>query len=363
MPMIRVVGVSIIAVLLLTGVAQAAPSLVEPPSIVGQPFVGERLTAVEAQVGEATADDMTMTWERSDGTRFIEITDAHETAYVPTVVDLGHRLRVHVVVETATGMDEGWSTPTAAIAYGPARGTQKARVGGTPGAPASLDRWTVIAGASVRLTGRLAPELAAADLRLVLESTVATYATVDAPVSIDESGRLTADITPAVNARVWLEVAVPGEATQRIGLGLVGVRPRIHVVLGARSDGRDGGGRRLIRDLRILSGSVITPGVAGLRLSWEGMLPGDRIGTSVCRSSERVTSRAGGHLRGGCRTRGAWATARWRLVLDPGTANPAAAPFLPAASAWIVPRLGGAVPTPPQVPNLPRSSATLRPWI
>ena len=363
MPLIRVAGAAVIAVLLFTGLAQAAPSLVESPTIAGQPHVGERLTAVEAQVDEATTDDMTITWERSDGNRFTEITDAHESVYVPTVLDLGHRLRVHVVVETATGRDEGWSEPTAAVAYGPARVTQVVRVGATPGAPASLDRWTVVAGASVRLTGRLAPEFATADLRLVLEPTVPTYATVEAPVSIDESGRIAADVTPTVNAHVWLEVAVQGEAAQRIALGLVGVRPRIHVVLGAQPDGRDGGGRRLIRDLRILSGSVIAPGVAGLRLSWEGKLPGDRTGTSVCRSGERVTSRVNGRLRGSCRTRGAWAAARWRLVLDPGTANPAAAPFLPAASAWIVPRLGGVVPAPPQVPNLPRSSATLRPWI
>ena len=363
MSMIRVVGAAVITVLLFAGVAQAAPTLVEPPTITGQPHVGEQLAAVEAQVDEATTDDMTITWERSDGNRFTEITDAHESVYVPTVLDLGHRLRVHVVVETATGRDEGWSEPTAAVAYGSSRVTQAVRVGATPGAPASLDRWTVVAGESARLTGRLAPEFATANVRLVLEPTVPTYASVEAPVSIDESGRIAADVTPTVNAHVWLEVAVQGEAAQRIALGLVGVRPRIHVVLGAQPDGRDGGGRRLIRDLRILSGSVIAPGVAGLRLSWEGKLPGDRTGTSVCRSGERVTSRVNGRLRGSCRTRGAWAAARWRLVLDPGTANPAAAPFLPAASAWIVPRLDGVMPAPPQVPNLPRSSATLRPWI
>ncbi|MCX6391716.1 MAG: hypothetical protein NTX95_04390 [Actinobacteria bacterium] len=363
MPLIRVAGAAVIAVLLFTGLAQAAPTLVEPPTIAGQPHVGERLAVLAAQVDEATSDDMTITWERSDGNRFTEITDAHESVYVPTVVDLGHRLRVHVVVETATGRDEGWSEPTAAVAYGPARVTQVVRVGATPGAPASLDRWTVVAGASARLIGRLAPEFATADLRLVLEPTVPTYATVEAPVSIDETGRIAADVTPTVNAHVWLEVALQGEAAQRIALGLVGVRPRIYVVLGAQPDGRDGGGRRLIRDLRILSGSVIAPGVAGLRLSWEGKLPGDRTGTSVCRFGERVTSRVNGRLRGSCRTRGAWAAARWRLVLDPGTANPAAAPFLPAASAWIVPRLGGVVAAPPQVPNLPRSSATLPPWI
>ena len=39
----------------------------------------------------------------------------------------------------------------------------------------------------------------------------------------------------------------------------------------------------------------------------------------------------------------------WRLVLDPGTADPLAAPFLPARSAWTTPRVG--------VPVLPRSAS------
>ncbi|MEI6689812.1 MAG: hypothetical protein WCN97_10720 [Thermoleophilia bacterium] len=352
-----------VLVLLCAGLAQAAPTVLAVPELVGQPQVGARLTAVGAQLDAATPEDLTLTWERSTDRGFSEITDAHETTYIPAVADVGHRLRVHIVVETADGADEGWSDPTDAVAYGSTRDTDHLRVGAAPGAPARLDRWIVVAGASVRLSGQLSPEAAAAELQLVLEPTVPTFAAVEAPVTIDELGRVTAEITPTVNARVWLEVARAGEAVQRIDLGVVGVRPRIRVVLGARADGRDGGGRKLIRDLRILAGSVIAPGVAGLRLSWEGMLPGDRSGTAVCRSAERVTSRAHGRLLGGCRTRGAWAAARWRLVLDSGMSNPAAAPFLPAASAWVVPRVGGALDAPAQVPNLVRSSATLRPWI
>ena len=174
-------------------------------------------------------------------------------------------------------------------------------------------------------------------------------AALEAPAAIDALGRVTADVVPVANAVVWLEVAAPDAATERIRLGVVGVRPRIALMLGARADGRDGAGRQLVRDLRILPGSELAPGVAGVRLAWEGMLPGDHTGTAVCRSDERVVSGAGGALRGGCRTRGAWASARWRLVLDPGTADPLAAPFLPARSAWTTPRVG--------VPVLPRSAS------
>jgi len=358
-------GALVVAVLALfpVGLAQASPAVLSVPDIVGQPQVGARLTVTGTQLDAATPDDMTLTWERSSDRGFNDVADAHDATYVPSAADVGHRLRVHVVVETADGVGEGWSEPTETVGYGAFRSAGELRVGATPGAPAQLDHWTVIAGAAVQLTGQLSPDHAAAELRLVLEPTVPTFAAVEAPVSIDDLGRVAAGITPTVNARVWLEVALAGEATQRIDLGVVGVRPRIRVVLGARSDGRDGGGRELIRDLRILSGSVIAPGVAGLRLSWEGMLPGDRTGTAVCRSAERVTSRAQGRLLGGCRTRGAWASARWRLVLNAGTSNPAAAPFLPAASAWVVPHVGNPAAASPQVPNLPRSSATLRPWI
>ena len=349
--------------LVTASLAQAAPAILSPPDIVGEPRVGSQLAVTDVQLAAAMVDDMTITWERSGEHGFSEIPEAHDARYVPVAADLGHRLRVHIVVETAEGTDEGWTQPTAAVGYGSARNATAVRVGAVPGAPAQLARWIVTAGTSTHLAGRLAPELATADLRLVLEPTVPTYAVVQVPVVIDEFGRLSAEVTPTVNARVWLEVAPADEATQRIELGLVGVRPRIRVVLSAQPDGHDQGGRALIRDLHLLSGSVIAPGVAGLRLSWEGMLPGDRTGTAVCRSVERVTSGGNGRLLGGCKTRGAWAAARWRLVLESGTDDPAAAPFLPAASAWVVPRLATTVPARPQVPNLPRSSATLRPWI
>ena len=363
MSVIRAVLTATIFLLVTASFAQAAPSILSPPEISGEPRVGDQLAVTDAQLDAATADDVTLTWERSIDHGFSAIPDAHDARYVPVASDLGHRLRVHVVVETADGTDEDWSQPSAAVAYGAARTGTALRIGAAPGAPARLDRWTVTAGRSTHLTGQLSPELVTADLRLVFEPTVPTYGVVQAPVSIDALGRVSADATPTVNARVWLEVAPADEAAQRIELGLVGVRPRIRLMLSAQADGRDQGGRALIRDLRLLSGSVIAPGVAGLRLSWEGMLPGDRTGTAVCRSAERVTSAPDGRLRGGCQTRGAWAAARWRLVLESGTDDPAAAPFLSAASAWVVPRLASTMPARPQVPNLPRSSATLRPWI
>ena len=341
-------------------VSAATPSITASPEIAGTAAVGSRLAVTQLGLDQASVDDATYTWERSDGRGFAEIADAHDGTYEATTADVAHRLRVHVVVETADGVDEAWSEPTEAVAYAVGHDGQALRVGPAAGAPARLNRWVALAGEELRLTGAVDAALASADARLVLEPTVPSYAGAEAPVAIAATGMLAAVIQPTVNAVAWLELAPAGEATQRIRLGVVGVRPRIGLVLGARSDGRDASGRRLIRDLRILAGSTVAPGIAGLRLTWEGMLPGDRTGTAVCRSTERVISVANGRLRGGCRTRGTWSTARWRLVLDAGTANPLAAPFLPTASAWVVPRLAPTGPT--EVPNLLRSSATLRPW-
>ncbi len=360
MPLIRMLVLAVVAVLGTASLAQALPLVSAPPAIIGEAIVGQRLSAGDLAVEEAAIDDVTLTWERSHERGFEAIDDAHEATYVPTAMDVGHRLRVRAEVETAEGSDRAWSEPTPPVAYGSGQTERVLRVGAETGAPARLSQWVVLAGASAHLTGQLAAELATADARLVLAPTVPMYPTVEVPVAIDATGRISAEVEPAVNAVVWLELTPSGEAPQRIRLGLVGVRPRLQVSLGASNDGRDGTGRLLIRDLRLLEGSVVEPGIAGLRLTWEGRLPGDRVGTAVCRSSERITSGSGGRLRGGCRTRGAWSTARWRLVLDPGTLDPGAAPFLPAASAWVAPRVGGNDAT--KVPNLLRSSATLRPW-
>jgi hypothetical protein len=338
------------------GAAQASPLVVSPPTIVGDALVGEHLYAGDGQVEGATPEDISLTWERSGEQGFEPIADAHEATYVPTVTDVGHRLRVHVVAETAAGVDEGWSESTGAIGYRGA--SQELRIGGIVGAPARLSRWIVQAGDAVRITGQVAPELGTGEARLVLQPTVPAYASVAAPMAIDAMGRVTGSITPTVNATAWLELTPVGEATQRISLGLVGVRPRIVVRLGARADGWDAAGHALVRDLRVLPGSVVAPGVAGLQLTWEGRLPGDRTGTAVCRSTERITSGTRGRLRGGCRTRGSWSSARWRLVLDPGTTDPAAAPYLRAASAWTVPRIGQRAP---HVVTLP-PAATVRTW-
>jgi hypothetical protein len=339
--------------------AQVGPLVAAPPIITGDPVVGSRLTALQTELIDAVPEDLVFDWERSDGPAFVPIPGAHERGYVATAADVGHRLRVRVTVETAAGTDEAWSEPTAPVGY--RSGSAVAvRIGPEPGAPVSLSRWRVVAGTAVQVTGRLDPALVSADVRLLLEPTVQTYAVVEAPVAIDAGGGVTGSAVPAVNAVAWLEIVPPGEAPQRIRLGLVGVRPRISVALGARPDGHDASGRALLRDLRLLPGSVLAPALAGLRLTWEGRLPGDRTGTAVCRSTERIISGERGRLHGGCRTRGSWQAARWRLVLDPGTRDPMAAPFLPAASAWVVPRVGA--PLPPEVPVLLRSSATLPPW-
>ena len=346
MPLIRALLIALLALAATAGAAAGDPAVVSAPAIGAAPQVGVALLASPAEVAGAFAADVTLTWERSSATGYEEIADAHGPAYEPVLADLGRRLRVHAVVETADGADEAWSEPTAPVA---AAAPARLRLGAAPGAPVRLARWTVTAGERVAVAGALGAAFADADARLVLEPTVPTRTPLEVPVAIDARGVVTAVVEPAVNAVVWLELDGPDVAPERIRLGVVGVRPRIALVLGARADGRDGSGHPLVRDLRILAGSVLAPGVAGVRLSWEGMLPGDRTGTAVCRSDERVVSAAGGALRGGCRTRGAWATARWRLVLDPGTGDPLAAPFLPARSAWTAPRVG--------VPVLPRSAS------
>lgn len=361
MSLIRSMLLASLLVLAVAGNAQAAPGIVTPPLVVGDPHLGGLLVAEQPELEDATPDDVTYSWQRSMEQGYVDIPGAHERTYAPGAADLGHRLRVRTVVETAAGIDEEWSEPTAAISYRTAAGAALTRTGADPGAPARLSRWRVTSGTTVTLAGRLGAGLIGAEARLVLEPTVATYDTVEAPVTIADDGGVVGAIEPIVNAVAWLEVTPTLAPTQRIRLGLVGVRPRIQLVLGAQRDGRDASGRALVRDLRILTGSLIAPHVAGLRLTWEGRLPGEPTGTAVCRTEERVTSGVQGRLHGGCRTRGAWGTARWRLVLDPGTANPAAAPFLPTTSAWVRPSIGDR--TRPEVPNLPRSSATLRTWI
>jgi len=149
-----------------------------------------------------------------------------------------------------------------------------------------------------------------------------------------------ARLVARVNATVWLELSGDAQPVPtRVRLGVLGVRPRIGLRLGAHGDGRDGSGRALVRDLRVLPGSRVTPGAAGLRLRWEGILPGQRTGTAVCRSGETARSGPDGALRGRCATQGAWASARWRLVYDPGVDDPGATAWLPAASAWTRPRI------------------------
>ncbi|MGI9117522.1 MAG: hypothetical protein ACR2JV_07795 [Gaiellales bacterium] len=358
--MIRLLLVAFAAVLALPGVAEAAPTIVTPPVISGEPVIGARLATDGISVDEASPLDVSLTWERSGDGGFAPIDDAHDGAYTPIAADVGLRLRVHAVVETADGRDEAWSDPTVAVGYpvGAERGAL--RIGPEAGAPVRFDRWRVVAGGAMHLVGVLDPSLAAADARLLLEPTVPRFPTVEEPVAIDARGGVEGVVRPLVNAIAWLEVTPAGGVPERIRLGAVGVRPRIVLLLAARADGRDGAGRPLVRDLRVLPGSVIAPGITGLRLRWEGRLPGESTGTAVCRSSERIVSIAGGLLRGGCGTRGAWRAARWRLVSESTSGDPGATPFLPAASAWVTPRVGARHPA--QVPVLPRSSARLRPW-
>jgi hypothetical protein len=351
--------------LVTAGPALGQPAVLDPPAVTGEPVAGGRLEAGLALLADAEPADTALVWERSgpDGS-FAAIPDATDPAYRPGEEDVGRLLRVRIAVETADGRDE-----VVSAAVGPVRRAAAAvgrlvvgpaRPAGGPDAPwAALARWTLTAGDEVGVRGRLGARDPATPVEVVLEPTVPSVPVVRAPLTPDARGALAGRVAPVANAVAWL--VVDGDEHDRIRLGVVGVRPRIDARIAARPDGRDARGRPLVRDLRLLAGSAVLPGVAGLRLSWEGILPGEREGTAVCRAAERVVSGAGGALAGGCRTRGAWAAARWRLVYDPGTADPGAAPFLPAASPWSRPSTRPGRPV--GVPALPRACATLPAWI
>lgn len=342
---------------------QAAPTIASPPTISGDLFVGQRLEAIDTLVDEATDADLTLSWERStDTSTYAEIVGAHDTSYLAVIADGGRRLRVHVVLETATGTDEAWSPPTSPLQRpsDAAPSGEPLRLGAAPNAPAALARWIVRSGSAVEISGHLPPDQLEAVASVVLEPTVAGPEPVLSSLTGDEQGRISGTITPTVNAVAWLVLDSGLGAPQRIRLGVIGVRPQIRLRLAASRDGLDVHGRTLIRDLTVLAGSTVAPGVAGLHFSWEGILPGERSGTAVCRSRERVRSKANGALRGGCGTRGAWSRARWRLVYDPGTGDPGSSPYLAATSVWVQPRLHGADVT--NVPILPRAYANLRVW-
>ncbi len=349
--------------LALAGTCQAAPVITSPPIIGGEALVGLRLEAADTQVEEAMDVDLTLSWERSvDAGSFVEIPGAHDTTYLVVTADAGSRLRVHAVVETAEGRDESWSAATAPVARASDADQSgvRLRLGPARNAPVALAQWVVTAGSEVAVSGQLPVDQLEVTAMIVLEPTVAGYRLVRATLAGDERGRLNGTIVPLVNAVAWLELDHGLAAPQRIRLGAVGVRPQIRLRLAASHDGFDGQGRTLIRDLAVLPGSVVAPGVEGLRLSWEGILPGERRGTAVCRRSERVLSADAGVLHGNCATRGAWSRARWRLVYDPGTNDPGSSPYLSAASVWVRPQLRARLLS--KVPNLPRAYATLRLW-
>ena len=315
--------------------AGAAPRIVAAPVVRGDAVVGGSLAARPAAIDGASPDDAWLTWERETPHGFVEIDGAHEATYVPEHADAGRRLRVHVVVETAEGIAEAWSSATDAVRPAlPAR----LRIGAAVGAPVRLARWIAIAGDRVEVRGAL-PAAVAADARVRLVPTVPIAPARSFALDVAADGSVGGAVEPTANSMAWLEGVDRNGDPVRIRLGLIGVRPRIRLLLGARPDGRDAAGRALIRDLRILPGSAILPRRAGVRLTWEGRLPGDGAGTAVCRSDERVVSGRGGALRGECLTRGAWAAARWRLVADPGSTDPAAAAYLPATSSWVAARV------------------------
>ena len=366
----------VVALLVLPFAAQAAepPLLIAPPVVLGEPLVGGHLTVRGVVVENATNDDVTLIWERSrDEGTYTEIEDAFGESLEITTADVGRRLRVCAIVETAAGIDRLCSESTDPVGLPPVvTAPSRIRVGpvspstnfittasGPAVVQAGLSRWIITAGDELRVEGRI---LGAGErdetVTLVLEATVSAYAAlvVRAPLILDAGGRISGTVQPLVNAVAWLEVETDGVEPTRVRLGVVGVRPYIRLRLGASPDGHDQQGRPLVRDLVVLPGSVLTPRIEGLRLGWEGILPGESRGTAVCRSEERVVAANEGVLRGGCATRKAWSAARWRLVYDPGTDNPGATPFLAGVSRWVHPGQALAIPV------VPRGCATLAAW-
>lgn len=331
-----------------------APQILEPPELVTNPSIGQPLESTAPVVADAHADDIFLHWERARFAGSFEvIAGAHEAIYVPQPEDLDARLRVCATVETAGGEDAACSPASAPVADGrvPESRLRLGRVvglervehaigGGSVRADVDLARWVVRTGDRVRLRGTLSGETIER-VTMRLEPTVPGAArwAAEAEAIVTTDGRVEATVRAGANSIVILQLFSEAHAGPiEVRVGVLGVRPRITLRLGARPAGRDAAGRRLIRDLRLLPGSVVAPHAPGLRLRWEGILPGQRRATSVCRRDEGVVARVDGALRGRCSATGAWSSARWRLVYDPGTDDPGATAWLPATSAWKRPR-------------------------
>lgn len=356
-----VVVVAVVAVVV-AGSARAddaepvAPLIVESPTLTEGPVVGEPLAVGAPIVENADAADVTLRWERArGGGPFAPLVDAHASVYVPQVGDVDAFLRVCARVETAGGVAEACSAPSlpVRVADSPTPRLRLGRIvgleriehpfaGETVRADVDLGRWIVRSGDRLRLRGAIhGADVERAFVRLQPTVPGAARWAREAEAIVTPDGRVEATIVAGANSIVILRLASEAQVEPvEIRIGVVGVRPRIALRLGARSAGRDATGRRLIRDLRLLPGSTIAPGQSGLRLRWEGMLPGRRGATSVCRRVEGIVARVGGALRGRCAATGAWATARWRLVYDPGTDDPGATAWLAGTSAWVRPRTG-----------------------
>lgn len=346
-----------------------APRIVEPPVLIADPVLGDPLPSMAPVVADAHADDVALQWERARGMDAFEaILHAHEAEYVPQPDDLEARLRICATVETAGGVAMACSEASEPVRDGRAP-EPRLRLGRVVGleridhvlagdqvrADVDLSRWIVRSGDRVRLRGTLVGRsIERATVRLEPTVPGAARFADEAEAIVAADGRIEATVQAGANSVVVLRLVAEEQTTPvEIRVGVLGVRPRIAVRLGARSAGRDAAGRRLIRDLRLLPGSAIAPHARGLRLRWEGILPGQRRPTSVCRRDEGVVAAANGALRGRCNATGAWSSARWRLVYDPGTDDPGTTAWLPAVSGWKRPRTST---------GRPQACATLPAW-
>ena len=93
----------------------APPVATTAPSIGGHPRRGATLQSSDG-IWLNQPGSYTRTWQRLSRNRWVTVSRALAARYVPTMQDLGHRLRVVVAAENADGTTASTSPPTAPIA-------------------------------------------------------------------------------------------------------------------------------------------------------------------------------------------------------------------------------------------------------
>jgi uncharacterized delta-60 repeat protein len=97
------------------------PANTTPPSISGDPKVGETLTADPGEWSAYPEPELSYQWQRcdADGTNCVDIDGATEDEYTATEADTGKKLRVKVTATNEEGESTANSSQTAAVAGAP----------------------------------------------------------------------------------------------------------------------------------------------------------------------------------------------------------------------------------------------------